>query len=150
MATIPSYTDRFGYQWRVSAARAPDGGWIFTFVSRGIRLIATGAVATPPASLGEAELKELFCDAERPFESDGETWHVGYRHRTAGRGGSSQGGLCVRFRAQGGEVRYSRAMLDFRHMPTDLLREELLATGPSGRPAARASRSGAASRANGA
>ena len=136
MATNLSYTDRFGHEWRVRGTKASDGGWSFVFVTNGIRLHTDGAVETPPARLGEAELKELFCDAERAITVDGETWYVGYRRRpSSGRGNMQGGGLVTRFRSDAGEMRYSRDMLDFRHMSTEALCEHLAAArGTAGKP----------------
>lgn len=135
MATNLTYTDRFGHEWRVRGTRS-DGGWSFVFVTNGIRLVAEGVVETPPARLGDAELKELFCDAERTITTDGETWYVGYRRRpSSGRGNMQGGGLVTRFRSDTGEIRYSREMLDFRHMSADALREHLdTARGTAGKP----------------
>jgi hypothetical protein len=70
-------------------------------------------------------LKDAFCDAERVLVDDGDVWYVGYRKRSVGRSGRVQGGLHTRFRAESGEVCYSRNMLDFRHMSSSTLKEHL-------------------------
>lgn len=118
MAAPLTYTDRFGYRWTVRRSRAPQGGWFVEFVSRDLKLVTPEPVDANPRTLTTAQLKELFCDAERQFASGGETWYVGYRQTTSGGRGNSHGGLSTRFRSASGEVRYSREMLDFRHMPT--------------------------------
>lgn len=121
-----SYTDRFGQTWRVRGVQTPHGAWTLAFASPGIRLVSTETLTSKPAELTLEGLKEVFCDAERVLESDGETWYVGYRRRTFGRRSTPQGELCTRFRSEAGEVRFSHAMLDFRHMATSDLREHLV------------------------
>ncbi len=119
------YTDRFGHCWSVSYNRVGDAGWSLVFADGGIRLVNIEPVATHPGALSEAELKEMFCDAERVLVCDDETWYVGYRRRATGGRGRSHAGLATRFRSEAEDVRYSRQMLDFRHMSTGQLREHL-------------------------
>ena len=120
-----SYTDRFGHTWRIKASALSESEWRLVFTNGNIRLRGAEPVDTRPRSMSHESLKDAFCDAERVLVDDGETWYVGYRERAFGRGGRSQGGLCTRFRAESGEVRFSRSMLDFRHMSSDALKEHL-------------------------
>lgn len=124
MVQARSYADRFGYTWSVRSVKPRRSGAEeqIVFTSGDIRLVAPAneeiATVTP------AELKEIFCDAERIVTSEGETWYVGYRERASGRG-ARQRMLCTRFRSEGGEIRYSSDIIDFRHLPTDILRQHL-------------------------
>ena len=76
-------------------------------------------------ALTSVRAKELFCDAERLLVYENEKWYVGYRTRM-GRGGRVQGGMHTRFRSEKGEIRYSKGMLHFRHMPEDSLCQQLV------------------------
>lgn len=119
------YADRHGRAWRLKTSPSSAGTWSLEFLDDDIRLLAEGPIERDPTSLSEAEVKDLFCDAERLLVEGRENWYVGYRARPMGRQGRFQGGLCTRFRSEGGEVKYSRDMLDFRHMPEAALRERL-------------------------
>jgi hypothetical protein len=118
-----SYADRFGYTWSVRAETSvTDEPPRIVFRNRRVRMVATAEESLN--TLSSEQLKELFCDAERVLESDGVTWYVGYRDRTAGRGGGRYKNLCTRFRSATGELRYARDIIDFRHMTSaDLCRQ---------------------------
>lgn len=125
MTTSLSYRDRFGHTWQVRVSRAAKDTWSCVFINDDVRLTSENTVDAHPSELTEAELKDLFCDAERVIESGGERWYVGYRQRSFGRQRRAQGSLFTRFRSEGGEVRYSRDMLDFRHLSESALCEHL-------------------------
>lgn len=124
MSNGPTYTDRFGHTWSIRTQRSESGKPVLVFARRQIRLVAAEPASEPPAALTAGQLKELFCDAERVLVNDGETWYVGYRARTVARGRPS-GQLYTQFRSETGEVRYSSAMLQFRHMSARQLWEQL-------------------------
>lgn len=116
-----SYADRFGYTWSVRArkSKSADAPYEIVFTSGELRMVAEGD--GPLGGIRTEDLKEIFCDAEREFESDGETWYVGYRQRSGTRATGRHTGLCTRFRSASGEIRYAREMLHFRHMAADML-----------------------------
>ncbi len=116
-----TYTDRFGHTWQVKTRRNSDGTWFPVFSNGSASLVGEMALEGPLGGLAEAQLKELFCDAEREVKVRSEVWYVGYRQRAVGTRGHMQGNLCTRFRAASGEVRYSREMLQFRTMAADAL-----------------------------
>ncbi len=124
MANV-TYTDRFGYTWQVRSGRSEQGETVLVFTHRSIRLVGEEAVDDAPGDLGTDRLKDLYCDAEREIEVDGEMWFVGYRSRWNGSRGGNNAQLCTRFRSASGEVRYSTAMLPFRHMSAAGLRDQL-------------------------
>lgn len=97
-----------------------------TFTCGDFVLVADVEDGGDQAALTSVRLKELFCDAERVLEYEDETWYVGYRTRM-GRGGRVQGGMHTRFRSESGEIRYSKGMLHFRHMPEESLCQQLVA-----------------------
>lgn len=137
MSSELAYADRFGHEWQVMAGRA-GGGWAVAFTREEARLEVSEPQARHPRALTAPELKELFCDAERVVTAGGQRWYVGYRHRADGRQRPQQGGLCTRFRSESGELRYSRDMHDFRHLPLAALGDRLAAADRfAGRPAAR-------------
>lgn len=120
------YTDRFGHEWSIGAARKRGSPRRFTFTCGEFRLIADDDDTTNGNGLTPSAVKELFCDAERVLKHGSETWYVGYRKR-AGRGGRAQAGMFTRFRSESGETRYTRTMLCFRHMPEAALCGHLVA-----------------------
>ena len=124
-ATIPSidekYSDRFGNEWSMRVERKRGKCECVTFTCGEFRLVADDEDGT---ALTPTRLKELFCDAERVLVHGKEKWYVGFRQRM-GRGGRVQGGMHTRFRSESGEVRYSRGIVHFRHMPEAALREQL-------------------------
>ena len=126
MSDTQGYTDRFGYSWSVCAKRPHGTSRTVIFTCGEIQLIATHDGATGLPDLTAARLKELFCDAERVLVYGNEKWYVGYRQRM-GRGGRVQPGTFPRFTSETGEVRYSKAMLLFRHMSESALCEHLAA-----------------------
>ena len=119
------YTDRFGHTWSIRSGKARGTSRDTTFICGGIKLIVTEEDAASPADLTDTHVKELFCDAERVLVHKKEKWYIGYRTRVGGRGGRAQAGMCTRFRSETGEVRYSKSMLHFRHMPEDDLSKHL-------------------------
>lgn len=119
-----TYTDRFGNEWSIGAKRQHGKRRHMTFTCGEFWLIAADGDIGGVAGLSASELKEIFCDAERVLVHGDETWYVGYRRRI-GRGGQAQGGIFTRFRSESGEIRFTRAMLCFRHMPEAALREQL-------------------------
>lgn len=127
-----TYTDRFGNTWAVQRKRRAG---VMTFSCGAVELLAADgeAAARAPTGSDAAELKELFCDAERPFTHEDQQWYVGYRTRM-GKGGRVQGGLHTRFRSAAGEVRFAKEVLLFRQMPVALLRKHLAVARPAGRP----------------
>ena len=128
--TDQTYTDRFGNEWSISTQRRRGTPRRLTFTCGEFRLIAAEddtagvTVLTSSEGLTSSEVKEIFCDAERVLVHGGETWYVGYRKRI-GRGGQAQAGIFTRFRCESGEMRFTRTMLCFRHMPEAALREHL-------------------------
>lgn len=125
MTTSITYRDRFGHDWQTRVSRSAKDGWSCVFTHGNVRLISEDPIDSHPSELSEAEVKNLFCDAERVIQGGEERWFVGYRQRAFGRQRRAQGSLFTRFRSEGGEVRYSRDMLDFRHLPEATLRDHL-------------------------
>jgi hypothetical protein len=119
------YVDRFGYRWQARVGRGPSETWQLVFSQGEVRLVAARTVEVRPEALSQGDLKDLFCDAEREIVVGGVTWYVGYRQRVFGPRSRMQGGLCTRFRSTSGETRYSRSILDFRHMPAAALHKYL-------------------------
>ena len=123
--TIPSndqkYRDRFGHEWSMRVERKRGKPRRVTFTCGEFRLVATDDDST---DVTPTRLKELFCDAERVLVHGKEKWYVGFRQRM-GRGGRVQGGMHTRFRSESGEVRYSKGIVHFRHMPETALRDQL-------------------------
>ncbi len=130
MSDDQGYTDRFGHTWSVRAGRPRGTSRSVVFTCGEIQLIATDDGVTGLADLTATRLKELFCDAERVLVHGKEKWHVGYRARM-GRGGRVQPGMFTRFRSETGEVRYSKAMLHFRHMSDSALCDNLVDAKPA-------------------
>jgi len=122
MNEAQAYTDRFGNTWSVRTERARGRGRYFVFTCGDIRLLS-GQDAD--AEHTGADLKDLFCEAERVIELEDELWYVGYRSRVNARGARTQGGVCTRFRSESGRVGYSKTMLLFRQMPEAELRRHL-------------------------
>jgi hypothetical protein len=120
------YTDRFGHEWSVRVERKRGKPKCVTFTCGDFRLIAVEDDASATVNPGPAYLKDLFCDAERVLVHENQKWYVGFRSRM-GRGGRPQGGMHTRFRSESGEIRYSKGMLHFRHMPESTLCEHLRA-----------------------
>jgi hypothetical protein len=120
------YQDRFGHDWSISEERKRGKLKGVTFTCGDFLLVAEVDADADQGSLTSARLKELFCDAERVLVHEKEKWYVGFRTRM-GRGGRVQGGMHTRFRSESGEIRYSKGMLHFRHMPEDALCEQLAA-----------------------
>jgi len=121
-----TYRDRFGHEWSISEERKRGTLKGVTFTCGEFVLVADADEITDKAALTSAQVKDLFCDAERALVHDGEKWYVGFRTRM-GRGGRVQGGIHTRFRSADGEVRYAKGMLHFRHMREDTLCEHLVA-----------------------
>ena len=125
VVTMPSikqtYLDRFGHEWSMRVARKRGKPGSVTFTCGDLVLVADD---DDPADLTSARLKDLFCDAERVLKHRKEKWYVGFRQRM-GRGGRAQAGMHTRFRSESGEVRYSRGILHFRHMPETALLDHL-------------------------
>ncbi len=132
-----TYEDRFGNVWSVRLESEAGNPRRVLFTCKSFRLIAEQDEQDDRAVLSSARLKELFCDAERVLEYDGQEWRVGFRDRT-GRGGKTLGGTHTRFRSENGEVRYAKTMVHFRHMPQAALRKHLVAATPSTSAAGRA------------
>ncbi len=126
MSDDQSYTDRFGHTWSVRAKRPHGTSRYVVFTCGEIQLIATHDGTTDLADLTTARLKELFCRAERVLVHGNEKWYVGYRGRIS-KGGTALPGGFPRFRSETGEVRISKALLDFRHMSESALCEHLAA-----------------------
>ena len=125
VANIPTiaqtYMDRFGHEWSMRVVRKRGKPKCVTFTCGKLVLVADDE---DPEDLTTARLKDLFCDAERVLLHRKEKWYVGFRKRM-GRGGRVQAGMHTRFRSESGEVRYSRGILHFRHMPEPALRDHL-------------------------
>ena len=125
MEWAKSYTDRFGNEWSIKTERKRGKPKRVLFTCGEFRLVALEEEEEDSKpDFSSTRLKELFCDAERVFKHDKEKWYVGFRKRM-GRGGRAQAGMHTRFRSESGEVRYSRGILHFRHMPEDALRDHL-------------------------
>lgn len=122
--TDQTYTDRFGNEWSISTQRRRGTPRRLTFTCGEFRLIAAESDTAGVAGLTSSEVKEIFCDAERVLVHGGETWYVGYRKRM-GRGGQAQAGIFTRFRCESGEIRFTKTVLCFRHMPEAALCEHL-------------------------
>jgi hypothetical protein len=116
-----TYMDRFGHEWSMRVARKRGKPGSVTFTCGDLVLVVDD---DDPATLTSARLKDLFCDAERVLKYKKEKWYVGFRQRM-GRGGRAQAGMHTRFRSESGEVRYSRGILHFRHMPEPALLDHL-------------------------
>ena len=123
-STDQMYTDRFGHEWSIGAERKRGTPRRLTFTCGEFRLIAAEDASTGGAGLTPSRVKDLFCDAERVLVHGSESWYVGYRNR-AGRGGKNQAGISTRFRSESGEMRYTKKLLCFRHMPETVLCEQL-------------------------
>ncbi len=120
------YQDRFGNEWLVDEERKRGKLKSVTFTCGDYVLVADAGDEVGDGPLTSIRVKELFCDAERVVTHQDEKWYVGYRTRM-GRGGRVQGGIHTRFRSEKGEIRYSKGMLHFRHMPEDTLCQQLTA-----------------------
>jgi hypothetical protein len=123
-STDQTYTDRFGNEWSIGAQGRRGTPRRLTFTCGEFQLIAAETDTAGVTDLTSREVKEVFCDAERVLVHGGETWYVGYRRRI-GRGGQAQAGIFTRFRSESGEIRFTRTMLCFRHMPEAALCEHL-------------------------
>jgi hypothetical protein len=122
MATLDqSYTDRFGHEWSMRVKKKRGKPESVTFTCGELLLVVSDEEGE---DLTTTPLKDLFCDAERVLLDRKEKWYVGFRKRM-GRGGRAQAGMHTRFRSESGEVRYSRGILHFRHMPETALRDHL-------------------------
>jgi hypothetical protein len=125
-----TYVDRFANEWTVRWRMADDDVTNVTFTCGDWQLVVDEPEGFRSPGPSEKQLQELFCDAERVFVDDGETWYVGYRTRQ-GRGGSLHGGIFTRFRSSRGEIRYAQKMLHFRHMAKGLLLKHLASARPA-------------------
>ena len=121
-----TYSDRFGNDWSIKVKGAAGKARQVSFRCKDFRLVAVEEDdAEGRSDVSLEKLKEFFCDAERVLKYDGETWYVGYRTRSGGRGGKSNAGLHTRFRSESGEVRHAKGVINFRHMPKSALCEHL-------------------------
>jgi len=116
-----TYRDRFGHEWSMQVKPKRGKPKSITFTCGDLKLVVRDENGT---DLSATPLKELFCDAERVLSYRKEKWYVGFRRRM-GRGGRAQAGMHTRFRSESGEVRYSRGILHFRHMPENALVDHL-------------------------
>lgn len=130
-----TYEDRFGNEWVIRVMSKCGQNTRVCFTCGEFKLIANEDEASDGTDLNSAQVKELFCDAERVVMYGKDKWYVGYRKRTA-RGGRAHGGVYTRFRSEAGEVRYFKGMLHFRHMPHATLSEHLTAARPAASPPA--------------
>jgi hypothetical protein len=130
-----TYKDRFGNEWSLEVESRRGKPTRASFTCNGMRLIAPeGETAADQMDLTATQLKDLFCAAERLLMHGKEKWYVGFRSRT-GRGGRPVGGVQTRFRSERGEVRYARGMVNFRHMPSTELCQQLDVAKPAARSA---------------
>jgi hypothetical protein len=128
-----TYKDRFGNEWSVKVESRRGQPTRTSFTCNEMRLIAVeDDMAADQSDLTATQLKDLFCAAERLVVHGKEKWYVGFRTRT-GRGGRPIGGVQTRFRSERGEVRYARGMVNFRHMPSKKLCQQLDAAMPAPR-----------------
>jgi hypothetical protein len=118
------YKDRFDHEWSIRVERKRGKPRSVTFTCGEFRLIVSDEEDDGPLRPDSARMKDLFCDAERVLVHENQKWYVGFRSRV-GRGGRPQGGMHTRFRSESGEIRYSKGMLHFRHMPESALCEHL-------------------------
>ena len=131
-----TYNDRFGNEWSVKVESRCGKPTRASFKCNEMRLIAVeDETVADQSALTATQLKDLFCAAERLVVRGKEKWYVGFRTRT-GRGGRSIGGVQTRFRSELGEVRYARGMVNFRHMPSTGLCQQLDASMPAPRSSA--------------
>ena len=133
-----TYPDRFGNDWSIQEDDTEDNTRHVWFSCQDFQLIVVEAddEEADRRDLSLEQLKELFCDAERILELEDETWYVGYRTRSGGRGGQSNAGLHTRFRSESGEIRYAKGVINFRHMPKSALSEHLKNASPAARASA--------------
>ena len=124
------YRDRFGNEWSARIEATVGMSRRVSFTCKELRLISEENGPTVRAKLTLTRLQELFCDAERVIEQDGETWLVGYRRPARGCN-RTQDGMYTWFRSAQGEVRYATGMLHFRHMPRNQLCVHLAAATPT-------------------
>ncbi len=132
---VQAYNDRFGNEWHVLVESKRGEPKRVSFTCDEFELTAVEDDTTDQSDLSTTWLKDLFCSAERVFVYGNEKWYVGFRSRI-GRGGRPQGGVQTRFRSESGEERYSKRMLQFRHMPHAALCKQLAAAMPAARPRA--------------
>lgn len=121
-----TYLDRFGNEWVIKVESKRGQPTRVSFTCDELRLVAAEDEPTDAQDLNSEQLKDLFCSAERMVIHRDEKWFVGFRTRI-GRGGRAHGGVQTRFRSESGEVRFTKNMLQFRHMSGAALCEQLAA-----------------------
>ena len=132
------YEDRFGNVWSARVEPRDGKRTSVSFTCGELRLVASEEETGDDSDDTAKRLKELFCEAERIVVHEKQKWYVGYRKRT-GRGGRGPGVMHTRFRSEGGEVRYAKGMLHFRHMRQTVLCEHLAAAVTAAREPVQAS-----------